>query len=277
LSLSFYDNTTNFFILPNIKITNLYGNDVIIYGKDKCTEYQSTIRHEDRIVGVAGLFNTGTNYLDKLLEYNLQSMEHPHLWQIPWGKHRMAYVKWNHTAPGMKHYNKTNVLPVVVIRDPYSWMQSMCKSPYATVWRHKKHHCPNLIPDPTIDTSDKFPKFNVLSQPTFDVSVIFDGHRDDLTTYHTSLAHLWSEWYKLYLDVDYPILISTYHNMLFLFLPGIVLFFFFTKRVSYILTLDILFLHIPSLPKYKKNSSIRGVSIFLSVFQFKLKVFILTF
>lgn len=97
------------------------------------------MQKDDRIVGVAGMFNTGTNYLDITMHHNIYGLQHENLWQVPWGKHRMAYVKWNHTAPEMDEYNKTHVLPVVVIRDPYSWMQSMCKSPYAAIWRNKKH------------------------------------------------------------------------------------------------------------------------------------------
>lgn len=48
-------------------------------------------------------------------------------WQVPWGKHRMEFVRMNHTAPGFSGWNKEHCLPVVVIRDPYHWMHSMVR------------------------------------------------------------------------------------------------------------------------------------------------------
>lgn len=149
------------------------------------------------------MFNTGTNFLDIQMQQNIIGLTQKSIWQVPWGKHRMAYVKWNHTAPSMDKYNKTNVFPIIVIRDPYSWMQSMCKSPYAALWRHKKHHCPNLVPSPEVDSAHYPPA--VLKKSAFPVTVEFDEKH---LVHFTSLAHLWSEWYKLYINVDYPALMS---------------------------------------------------------------------
>lgn len=145
------------------------------------------------------MFNTGTNLLDIQMQHNIIGLKNINLWQVPWGKHRMAYVKYNHTAPQMNKYNKNNILPIVVIRDPYSWMQSMCKSPYAAKWKHTKYHCPNLIS--SVNDKNK----NKNNKTTFDVTVNFD---DNHSVHFHSLAHLWSEWYKLYINVDYPILMS---------------------------------------------------------------------
>jgi hypothetical protein len=182
-----------------LKVVDLFGNEVVIVGKEDCATFRSLVPWKRRRLGVAGMFNTGTNLLESQLRMNIH-MPQPILWQVPWGKHRMADVKFNHTAAGMENVDKNNVLPVVMIRDPYAWLQSMCNAPYAANWRHGKHHCPNLIPNDGDhqhygNLNDVFPvtvKFDKQSQRHFD-----------------SLVHLWSEWYKEYLDVDYPILIGT--------------------------------------------------------------------
>lgn len=35
----------------------------------------------------------------------------------------LASRKWNNTAKRDERVNKTNVMPIVLVRDPYSWMQ----------------------------------------------------------------------------------------------------------------------------------------------------------
>jgi hypothetical protein len=116
------------------------------------------------------------------------------------GKHRMAAVKDVHVAPQMGGYNKDYILPIVVIRHPLAWLQSMCAHPYAASWRHNPAHCPNFIPN-EIDHSH-FPKAT-----SFPVTVQFDV-QDHVT--FDSLIHLWNEWYRQYLNVDYPIVVGTY-------------------------------------------------------------------
>lgn len=149
-----------------------------------------------RIVAVAGMFNTGTNFLETQLRKNL--LHTSSLWQVPWGKHRLANTKWNHTAKSMEQYTKQHVLPVVVIRHPLVWLHSMCKSPYAAKWRHTKRHCPNLIFD------DEFPKSTAGN--AVPVSVKFDEQHVE---HFDSLVGLWNDWYRMYLAVDYPILMGT--------------------------------------------------------------------
>lgn len=177
-----------------------YGPDVVILGMDECPTYRSTIPLADRIIGVAGMFNTGTNLLDSQLRKNVHT-PHPHLWQVPWGKHRMAVSKDEHVAPKMEKFNKTNVLPVVVIRHPLAWLASMCKSPYAAIWRHNQDRCPNLVA-----TDEDHQTFPHLHGETFGVKVKFD---DENQVHFDSLVHLWSEWYRQYLDAPYPILMGT--------------------------------------------------------------------
>jgi hypothetical protein len=172
----------------------------VIVGKEDCDAYRQQVPLAQRQLGVAGMFNTGTNLLEAQLRKNVH-LPKESLWQVPWGKHRMADVKMKHTAADMEQYNKTNVLPIVMIRDPFAWLQSMCASPYAASWRHNANHCPNLVPD---ESARKMYK-NV--NKAFQVHVVFDKQSQ---RQFDSLVHLWSEWYNQYLHVDYPILISKF-------------------------------------------------------------------
>jgi len=115
-------------------------------------------------------------------------------WQVPWGKHMLASRKWNNTAGHDTHVNKTNVLPTILIRDPYTWAQSMCKHPYAAQWEHTKDHCPNLV---VVDDD---------GQSSVQVSIGYPGQK---ATWD-SLVHLWSDWYNQYLTADYPKLLVRY-------------------------------------------------------------------
>ena len=193
------------------QVIDLFGDDVVIVGKEDCERYRISVPLEQRQLGVAGMFNTGTNLLETQLDKNIV-LPQASLWQVPWGKHRMADVKYNHTAPDMEPYDKDKVLPIVMIRDPFAWLQSMCASPYAAHWRHDKHHCPNMIPNEV----DRVKYKNL--QHSFEVTVIFD---EQSKRHFQSLVHLWSEWYAQYLHVDYPILMIRYEDLVFQ--PAVVL------------------------------------------------------
>ena len=185
-------------------VLDLYGPDVVIVGKDRCADFRKKVPLTDRKVGVAGLFNTGTNLLDLHLMRNVHGVEN--LWQVPWGKHRMAEVKWNHTAKDMAKYRKEDVLPVVIVRDPLSWLQSMCTHPYAAKWRFGRHHCPNFIPN----DGDREHFKNL--KDVFQVRVKFDQQS---SFSFTSLAHLYSEWHQQYLTADYPVLFVRFEDLVF--------------------------------------------------------------
>jgi hypothetical protein len=38
---------------------------------------------------------------------------------------------------------------------------------------------------------------------------------EDTSDSHLSLAHFWSEWYRLYMDADYPRIIVRFEDLLF--------------------------------------------------------------
>jgi hypothetical protein len=119
----------------------------------------------------------------------------------------LASHKWTNTAGNDKRVNKTNVLPVVLIRDPYSWMQSMCKHPYAAKWKHVKEHCPNLVPS----SFDKNAFSELARAKSVPMTISYPGNK----TQWDSLAHAWSDWYNQYVQADYPRLIIRFEDIIF--------------------------------------------------------------
>jgi hypothetical protein len=115
-------------------VKKLYGDGPVIHGLETCQRFRDTIPKEDASVAPAGLFNTGTNpfamYISAncKMPYSKNKREAGMKWQAPWGKHMLADYKWNNTAKNDAKVNKTNVMPVVLIRDPYSWMQASLQS-----------------------------------------------------------------------------------------------------------------------------------------------------
>lgn len=117
----------------------------------------------------------------------------------------VAKRKWTNTVSNDKKVNKTTVMPVVAIRDPYSWMQSMCRHPYATKWHHTKKHCPNLVPNE--DDRDLFP----FLENEIPVRINYPEPAE----HWDNLADLWSDWYGQYFHADYPRLIVRFEDLLF--------------------------------------------------------------
>jgi hypothetical protein len=112
-------------------VTKLYGEGPVVYGLETCERYRNMAPPDDTSIGTAGMFNTGTNPFAMYLAANCVLPGNTHdnhggmRWQVPWGKHTPASRRMTHTVKNDKRVNKTNVLPVAVIRDPYSWMHSM--------------------------------------------------------------------------------------------------------------------------------------------------------
>ena len=42
----------------------------------------------------------------------------------------MPYQRLKHVAAGMNKKNQSECLPIVIVRDPYNWMQSMVRFPH---------------------------------------------------------------------------------------------------------------------------------------------------
>jgi hypothetical protein len=165
------------------------------------------------MLGSAGMFNTGTNLVTHLLKQNCEIPERvekygPHQskesygmrWQVQWGKHTPAKFRVLHTTNKAGKLNKEYMLPIVTIRDPYSWFKSMCKNGYAAKWPHGKEppNCPKLKTD-----NDKWNAVNL-------------RYGQERLDSHLSLAHLWNDWYRYYVgDADYPFVVVRMEDLVF--------------------------------------------------------------
>ena len=245
--------------LPTWKqIVDLYGPELVVVDDDglesSCTTYRNMIfnyyngNHQNNsnnnntttinstsvvLPRIAGLFNTGTNALAKLLQRNLQTIEQSHYfyYDVPWGKHVPYHKRWNVTLPKHNPTPKSLVLPIVLIRDPYWWMQSMCQTSYGVKWKHTKKHCPNLTPDDGDDDDDdnnnnatgkhnnnnynkSVPVVTKYSTGRGKNPVRFQWH-------HESLVHLWNDFYEEYYYLSLqqhqqqPRIVVRFEDMLF--------------------------------------------------------------
>lgn len=197
---------------PKEDVVGMYGSEPVIIGLDQCETFVNTVVKGDGFIAPAGMFNTGTNLLEKLLSYNCylpdRLTKHRNKgmrWQVPWGKHSPVQWRNKHKAPKMEALNQTAFLPAVVIKDPYTWMDSMCRHSYAANWPHFENHCPNLVP---ITPEEKK---KLKNDETFKVNI---RYRATNITHHDSLADLWNTWYGDWLDADFPRLIVRFEDLL---------------------------------------------------------------
>ena len=192
------------------QISNLYGTQPVIYNLESCPTFRQTVPPEQRMLGPAGLFSTGTNLLTHLLKQNCEipqrrarygpdatKEELGMRWQVPWGKHTPAHYRQAHATQKASAINKHDVLPVATIRNPYTWMQSICKNPYTARWKHART-CPNLKAS---DNEEWNP-----------VSVKYGAGVDS----YQSLVHLWNDWYnEYYKQESFPFLMIRMEDLVF--------------------------------------------------------------
>ena len=186
-------------------ISNLHPNSndrnasqPIIYGLETCQAFQDITSFDpsQRRIAPAGIFNTGTNYLSVLLEYNCQNPDrvkkfhnnpkrgHGNEWEVLWGKHTPVHHRGKYYKNEKHNYDVHEVLPVVLIRNPFSWMKSMCRNSYSAHWDGQHGiMCPELKNDG--DWNEVHVKFGPGS------------------THHKSLAHMWNDWYGEYFYGNY--------------------------------------------------------------------------
>jgi hypothetical protein len=135
----------------------------------------------------------------------LYAFPHPFLraCPVPWGKHTPAKYRLAHAAKKATEINKEWILPIVTIRNPYTWFRSTCKSPYTAKWDHGKTlpQCPLLVQE-----EDGFGP-----NP---VTVKYAAEREET---HESLAHLWNDWYNDYAKhkADFPFLMIRMEDLVF--------------------------------------------------------------
>lgn len=189
------------------QIVDLYGAEPVVVGLDSCERFRDSVPAVRRMLGAAGMFSTGTNLVTQLLKSNCQIPErvdfygvnatkeaHGMRWQVPWGKHTPAHYRLLHATDKAKGIVKEDLLPVVTIRHPWRWMQSMCHNPYTARWRHRG--CPSLK----------------LGDDWNPVSVKYGAATEN----YSSLAHLFNDWYHdYYSKADYPFVMIRMEDLVF--------------------------------------------------------------
>ena len=158
----------------------------IIFGMERCRAFATKHVTRQSFLATAGLYNTGTNALTYYLRANLRMKDNP-LWdgilvQVPWHKHWFVHQRESHTIPYLSNVTLSTVLPIVTVRDPLSWAQSMCEQPYDVEWTQTGKVAPPQCPS--------------LSQG--DASVRLPKQKGE--TVYRDLFHLWNEWYSAYLE-----------------------------------------------------------------------------
>eukprot|EP00551_Chaetoceros_affinis_P009890 CAMPEP_0203662558 /NCGR_PEP_ID=MMETSP0090-20130426/482_1 /ASSEMBLY_ACC=CAM_ASM_001088 /TAXON_ID=426623 /ORGANISM="Chaetoceros affinis, Strain CCMP159" /LENGTH=426 /DNA_ID=CAMNT_0050525363 /DNA_START=147 /DNA_END=1427 /DNA_ORIENTATION=- len=169
--------------LPSVEdFTKLYGSEPKIIGLDTCKAFQNNIKKTDAAIGPVGVYNSGTTLLHSLLKkhcviqervdafddgsfsdrpgYIITTMDQGALDgmrtgifnDVPWGKHGpMSWREDKQYRPNTFHINEAypemdynNVFPIVIVKDPYHWMESMLRHPYNAVWYHSPYSELNL-------------------------------------------------------------------------------------------------------------------------------------
>mmetsp|Transcript_1080 Transcript_1080/g.2376 ORF Transcript_1080/g.2376 Transcript_1080/m.2376 type:complete len:558 (-) Transcript_1080:1308-2981(-) len=192
-------------------ITSMYGPEPTIYGLDEgyCQQFQTQSDPGDHLIGVAGTFNSGTNLLAELLIGNCHMPERQKKygyknvgirWQVPWGKH---------TPPGDPDYREqhktkkdadvdaNNIMPMVTIRDPLIWLQSMCRHHYTARWINPDpSHCPDFTdPSRSFVTNVKYA---------------------DFSRRHDSIVHHFNDYYNEYIhESKIPFLLVRFEDLVF--------------------------------------------------------------
>jgi hypothetical protein len=122
------------------QVVDRLGPKPRIYGLDSCETFQRTIPHAEAFIAPAGAFNSGTNLMAELLiancfnparrkKYKSDGVR----WQVNWGKHQPPKYRVDQAVYKDKFdMPNENILPVVTIRDPYSWLQSLCRNRYVS-------------------------------------------------------------------------------------------------------------------------------------------------
>jgi len=197
----------------------LYGREPIVLGKESCQVYRDNVPAAERFAAPMGMFNTGTNLMYKYLQGNCAIKAKQKKYgeyskgirlQPSWGKHSPSVLRGKNKASmgGLAPYE--HFFPVVILKDPFTFMSSLCRHWYQADWIRfgfrKNMRCPNLTPNNEEELSKN------LRRPTVSVNVKFK----DYVVKYTSMVDLWNTWYDDYvLKVDFPRMIVRFEDFLF--------------------------------------------------------------
>lgn len=234
------------------QVQERFGKGPKIVGLDRCAAFNAKTPPKYRAMAPAGPFNSGTNFLNSLLLENCYvpppegRTKHSSitgiLWQVPWGKHQSPRFRDSHRHKSLEKVTRSldmgvneYTLPIVMVRDPFIWFQSMCKVRYAAHWYHiVPDHCPNFIPNHVerewfhkskselgrhyngdvwkIDNVNE--KANFTLDNTKGPIPVWVRYKSE-TRNHASLAHMWLEWYEEYFTADWPRLMVRLEDLVF--------------------------------------------------------------
>lgn len=201
-------------------VVNMYGEEPVIVGyPEQCHKFQSLPNPADHFVSTAGTFNSGTNLMAEYLIHNCHMPERIKKygirnrgvrWQVTWGKHTPVddeEYRLTHTTYNETQFEARNIFPAVTVRDPFKWLQSMCRHNYGAHWNYTVSHCPNLVPN----------RRDIREFPWLkgEDSVPVEVHYKDFEREHASLVHFYNDWYNLYMNATFPRLLVRFEDLIF--------------------------------------------------------------
>ena len=98
-----------------------------------------------------------------------------------------------HVVDSLAHFNRSEILPVVMVKDPLTWARSMCRNAYAARFKKDPKCCPSPL---DMLTARDHPS---LTNGNSTVTVPF---RLDRPERYESLLNLWSTWYGESLRIE---------------------------------------------------------------------------
>lgn len=121
---------------------------------------------------------------------------------VPWGKHNPVKTHRLHNVAaawgaGIK---QDDVMPFVLIKDPYHWMGSECRHEYLLRWDHDENHCPNVIDNTVTDRYEPIPVYSKYAKS--------EEHYD-------SLVDVWNTWYNEWEEQSFPMIQTRFEDLVF--------------------------------------------------------------
>lgn len=206
----------------------------IIHGTETCHQFQENVSPKDRFIAPSGLFNSGTNLLHSLLTqyctipghkkmnttqtasdsiHAQEGFQSGILDKPPWNKHVPHEIRTSQMfkMPIIDGIEQSHVLPIYITKDPWYWMQSMCRHPYdARGFNIPSDPCPTLI------QQQNQRGYLKASQIPRKINVIFPNGKGFKNILFDSLIDLWIKWHEeYYQDHSIPQLFIRYEDLLF--------------------------------------------------------------
>ena len=217
-----------------------FPNGPVILGMERCPEFRRKWGSNGTI-GVASLFNAGSNAFTKNLQSNLgmpgnndrsvlleEEVNLNGVWaQVPWWKHNpMISDPINGRMSNWTHH--ASVLPIIIVRDFYFWRKSTCTASYDLEWdrgRYTSSKCPGFVMrNATLEQDGAAlasSHSKVVDKHEITFRVEFDLLPQKTSVKYPSLAAVWNAFHRQYLDASFPRLLIRFEDTLF-YLPEII-------------------------------------------------------